>query len=165
MWKQAFLDELEKISGSRLRGAVQVVRGASRPTSDGGRTMYHLRLSGKNIGEMEITNAGHHIGMSKIHPKYRGLGLGRKFYSEVAKASGGTLRSGHVSRSESAERVWQSMIRRKRPIKFSPPGTPSINQSPASAFEQEIGLPASPASPRGGFYTFTAPDSWLPRRR
>ena len=100
----SFIDELEKIAGSRLRRALSVVK--SKTTSE-----YRILLNSKQIGQVPVGPIRDSTGpltsiemSSHIDPKYRGLRIYPKVLGEILKkeerlASGGVL-------SGSAERQW-----------------------------------------------------------
>lgn len=75
---------------------------------------YQLHLAGEPIGHMVMSRLDPSaVSLVHIDPKYRGLGLGKKFYGEVAKKlPGGTIKSDSLV-SEEAQRVWRGMEKRK----------------------------------------------------
>ena len=94
--------ELEKIS-SALRKAVKVVEAAPG--------LWHMRLGDRVVGRMSV-NGDQVKGVQIDDLKLRGMGLGRKFYGEVARNVGGTIRSDSEV-SPAASRVWRSMEKSK----------------------------------------------------
>ena len=152
----------EKVAGSRLRAAVRVVAEGARATGaqEGGRTTYKMMLGDKKIGWMDVTARGSHIGNVKIDPQFRGLGLGRKLYGEVARRTGGTLRSGY-STSPAAKGVWEAMARSGQQIERLPAGAP-MKLGPRIRSFGAAGVPGrfttiSPERLRAPGYTLTLP--------
>jgi hypothetical protein len=117
----AFWDELEKISASKLRAAVQIAEGASpheKLFAHLGPRRFSISVGGKPAGYLDVVKdvdrgTGYRVAESKLNPEFRGMGLGRKLYGEVARRMPEqALASDPELVSASAERVWRSMARR-----------------------------------------------------
>ena len=108
-----FYSELEKIGASVLRRSIKVI-----PSRRG----YVMLHDGKPIGEATMSNkAKGTIQSISIVPEFQGMGLGKKFYGEIARLQpGGVLKSDSLL-SPKAVRTWKSMSSKR-------PGT--IVQSP-----------------------------------
>lgn len=106
----------EKLSGSKIREAVRVVRGrGSFPWEEV--EEYALMLGDSKIGDM-VVGTGGHVVMSKIAPEFRGMGLGSKFYGEVMRMRPeGKLMSDSLM-SDQAVGLWESMLRKGGPDRF-----------------------------------------------
>lgn len=111
-------DELEKISTSRLRSAVEVVRAGPK--------MFQLVLknSGEAIGHMRMQGRhGDKVWKSAIKPKYKGMGLGKKMYGEVMRRMPKQHLKSDNTVSHDAIRVWKGMKKRKGYKVWENPGS------------------------------------------
>lgn len=95
-----------KLAASRLRELVSVAPFEVRKQKG-----FDLLLDGQRIGEMLLKNK-QQVASSSIDPKYRGMGLGKKFYGEVMKVLPGHALESDSYVSEKAAPVWRSMLRR-----------------------------------------------------
>tara|TARA_B100000035_G_C21021298_1_gene564158 strand:+ start:683 stop:1855 length:1173 start_codon:yes stop_codon:yes gene_type:complete len=118
---------LEKRAGSALRRSISIRR---VPRSSG--DTFQMLKDGNVIGEMLISDGN--ILYTSINKKYRGKGLGKKLYGEVARRlPGGKLSSGNIV-SDEAERVWSS-VKRRRPgsvkeFKYPPLDPNEVRRTP-----------------------------------
>jgi hypothetical protein len=91
---------LAKLAGSKLRMATQIAEEAP------GR--WAMSLGGRVIGRM--STSGNQIrGVRILDPKLQGLGLGRKFYGEVARRMPGQTLHSDMQVSDKATRLWDSL--------------------------------------------------------
>lgn len=102
-----------KRASAALRKLVKIV---PRPDLVAGERTFNMLLNNKRIGFMTVGDKApgiSQVGVSKIDPKFQGLGLGRKLYMEVARRlpKGQTLQSDNIV-SSAAQRVWHSMRQR-----------------------------------------------------
>ena len=95
-----------KLAASRLRELVSVAPFEVRKQKG-----FDLLLAGQRIGEMLLKNK-QQVASTSIDSKYRGMGLGKKFYGEVMKTLPGHALESDSHVSEKAAPVWRSMLRR-----------------------------------------------------
>jgi GNAT superfamily N-acetyltransferase len=162
---------LAKLASSRLRSMVKLVehRFPLKTQSDPQRTFF-LELAGKRIGNVTTVPGGQVFGRLEIDPKYRGLGLGKKFLGEVTRAMP-ELHSGSLV-GERGKWLYERAARTKgyrvtrRPSEqvnyggdFSAGdlGTKSL-RSPTSEPVFSVSLPA--AAGKQPAQVYTAPKSW-----
>jgi len=94
-----------KMAGSRLRAMTRVVSEVSSVHPD--RTHWTLLVGGKPAGRM-VTRDGQIMG-TEIEKEFRNLGLGRKFYGEVARRMPGASLKSDGQVSPEATRLWNSL--------------------------------------------------------
>ena len=152
---------LEKKAASRLREQFRIEKSGFRPTNageGGGRTRYKLMLGDKQIGFADFTQNSDHVANIHIDAKYRGLGLGKKAYGDLAALRGGTISTGSTT-SPAAKRVWERMSGVQKHSRTMPDLTPS--QIYLRARKGSIRFPRHIDSVRAryDFYTRVLPDS------
>jgi ribosomal protein S18 acetylase RimI-like enzyme len=116
----------EKVA-SRLRQAVRVVevpvdavaRSWAHPGE--GARQWLLRLGDRDIGRAVVRRSGQ-VADIGVKPGFRGMGLGKKFYGELARRFPGGISSDVWETSKDATNIWRGMARRGYNVRTNPRG-------------------------------------------
>lgn len=112
--KQEQYAQADKSASSKLRMLFRLVPDAAQKgmwrAFVGKTPAGHLKTTVDAFGRTQIVN-------SEIYDAFRGMGLGKKMYMDLARNSGGRI-SSDIEVSEAARRVWQSLWRRNRGVSY-----------------------------------------------
>ena len=104
--------EVIKAAASRLRSMVRLVEETPSGALKGVK-FWSLKKGPEVLGYVHERRG--QVFSSKIHPKWRGLGLGKKMYGDLArKYSGGISSDSYVS--EAPQTVWQGILKTDGPM-------------------------------------------------
>lgn len=148
--KAAFFDELEKLGGSTLRSRTTLERAGDK--------LYRLVIKGSSgervtVGGAQMASPGK-ILRTVIAPKFRGIGLGKKMYGELARRAPNQQLQSDAIVSDAARRVWGSMRRRPKSYRVKEEGPRGIDEV-LRAHAAELQNPGSP--PRRAVFTAQLP--------
>jgi len=130
-----FLDELDKIAASRLRGATKVTPEVVGYTASGEPiTNWMLNVNREPSGS--ITTKGKQVASSQLDSKLRGMGLGKKMYGEVMRRMPEQAMTSDTNVSQAARGVWKSMT----PEKGYQTSTPTLGKPYSSLMGQSLSI-------------------------
>ena len=124
----AFFDEAVKLAGSALRSRIRIVQYAHSKAHPKG---FKLMLGDREIGSATLKSkrpggVPAQIQGIEIDPKFRGMGLGRKFYGELMRMMPGQTLASDVGVSSSAAGAWRSMQRRGTTVREALPNIKDV---------------------------------------
>jgi len=112
-----------KIAGSKLRSMVSIIKAPS----PAGTSVWDLTLNKKSIGT--LAESGGKVINVGIDSKFRGMGLGKKLYGEIARRQSNLKLTSMSDLSEDAARIYRSIGKGKniklhtaKDIKYTAPG-------------------------------------------
>ncbi len=116
-----------KTGGSKLREQFQLTPMTLGRGPEGAHIRWKASVGGTRVGEMHTI--GRQVSVSRLDPKFQGMGLGRKMYGEVMRRMPDQQLSSDSALSDPGKRLWESFKNRGDVKVTMPPVNPSRRET------------------------------------